>query len=141
MHEAPSGGACSVSARLDVSITTGNQVCASCSRACPHWAVSALGVLLCARCAYIHSTHTTLTGDASVIRHGIWDAWTLDEVQSMEAKGNREANAVCEATLPPHRKAERADSIEVVQRFIRDKYGQRVWVAEQVRRSWSGRRL
>ena len=109
--------------------------CADCSRRVTSssrlitcWASPTLGVILCSRCAYIHST---LPGDQSIIRHWIWDAWSPDEMEEMGAKDNATINANYQATMPAARQAKPDDSVEVVECFIRDKYESRLWVDEQ----------
>ena len=112
-----------------------SESCADCSR--PHgllwlssicWASLTLGVFLCSRCAYIHST---LPGDKSIIRHWIWDAWSSDEMEVMGAKNNAAINDIYKATMSAHRMIKPDDSVEEVERFIRHKYESRLWVDER----------
>ena len=102
----------------------GNDVCADCSRQSARWAAPWLGVFLCSRCAYLH---TTLTGRAKLIKHCLWEEWFQLEVDAMMAKGNAQVNAEYEAMLPAERKAKPDDTVEVVERYIRDKYEQRLF--------------
>ena len=52
-------------------------VCADCGRQSTNWAAPWLGVFLCGRCAYLH---TTLTGEAALIKHCSWDDWSQVDV-------------------------------------------------------------
>ena len=97
----------------------GNDVCADCGRHPTRWAALQLGVFLCGRCAYLHST---MTGKASLLRHYKWDEWSAGDVILMQLKGNAQVNAEYEAMLPAERKVKPDDAVKVVERFIRDKY-------------------
>ncbi|KIM81712.1 hypothetical protein PILCRDRAFT_38800, partial [Piloderma croceum F 1598] len=75
-----------------------NKVCADCKRNDPRWASWNLGVYLCIRCSGIHRGMGT---HISKVKSIDLDAWTPDQMQSVEKWGNRRANLYWEAHLKP----------------------------------------
>jgi len=105
-----------------------NQVCSDCRKRGPRWASANLGVFFCIECSGIHRN---LGVHISFVRSVNLDTWTKQQVDFMEEWGNARANAYFEANVPSnvHRPKE-GDAVRVVEKFIRDKYEFRRYVAK-----------
>jgi len=105
-----------------------NQVCSDCRKRGPRWASANLGVFFCIECSGIHRN---LGVHISFVRSVNLDTWTKPQVDFMEEWGNARANAYFEANVPSnvHRPKE-GDAVRVVEKFIRDKYEFRRYVAK-----------
>uniref|UniRef100_A0A7S3H7N3 Arf-GAP domain-containing protein n=1 Tax=Spumella elongata TaxID=89044 RepID=A0A7S3H7N3_9STRA len=107
-----------------------NQVCADCNKRGPRWASANLGIFFCIECSGIHRN---LGVHISFVRSVNLDSWTNKQVEFMEEWGNGRANAYWEANLPPHiHKPKEGDSVRTIEKFIRDKYEHKRYVASSV---------
>jgi stromal membrane-associated protein len=104
-----------------------NQICCDCGRRGPRWASANLGNFFCIECSGIHRN---LGVHISFVRSVNLDTWTEKQVQFMEQWGNARANAYYEANLPAHvQKPNQNDAVRVVEKFIRDKYEHKKYIA------------
>lgn len=107
---------------------TENQSCADCSKRGPRWASANLGTFFCIECSGIHRN---LGVHISFVRSVNLDSWTLKQVEFMEEWGNARANAYYEAKLPrDYQKPRENDPVRVVEKFIREKYEHKRFIAD-----------
>jgi len=107
-----------------------NSVCADCNKRGPRWASANLGCFFCIECSGIHRN---LGVHISFVRSVNLDTWTPKQVEFMEEWGNARANAYYEANLPPHvHKPKEGDTVRVVEKFIRDKYEHKRFIASSI---------
>eukprot|EP00602_Paraphysomonas_sp_CaronLab_P000435 CAMPEP_0185018314 /NCGR_PEP_ID=MMETSP1103-20130426/1077_1 /TAXON_ID=36769 /ORGANISM="Paraphysomonas bandaiensis, Strain Caron Lab Isolate" /LENGTH=442 /DNA_ID=CAMNT_0027548081 /DNA_START=54 /DNA_END=1382 /DNA_ORIENTATION=+ len=107
-----------------------NQSCADCGKRGPRWASANLGTFFCIECSGIHRN---LGVHISFVRSVNLDSWTVKQVEFMEEWGNARANAYYEAKLPPSvSKPRENDPVRVVERFIRDKYELKRYIADSI---------
>lgn len=92
----------------------------------PRWASWNLGVFLCIRCAGIHRN---LGVHISKVKSVNLDAWTPEQVVSLQQMGNSRARAVYEANLPDNFRRPQNDSS--LESFIRAKYEHKKYIARE----------
>lgn len=114
----------------DVLARPGNAACADCGEPEPLWASINLGVFICVQCA---GGHRSLGVHLSQVRSVTLDRWEPEAVEVMAERGNLLANSDWErnAALAAARRPQHADSLEVRERFIRDKYERRLFAAPE----------
>ncbi|KAG7090620.1 hypothetical protein E1B28_009722 [Marasmius oreades] len=100
-----------------------NKLCADCKRNDPRWASWNLGVFLCIRCSGIHRGMGT---HISKVKSVDLDAWTPEQMESVQKWGNRLANLYWES----HLKAGHIPPDHKMESFIRSKYESRRWAME-----------
>ncbi|TEB26296.1 ArfGap-domain-containing protein [Coprinellus micaceus] len=100
-----------------------NKVCSDCKRNDPRWASWNLGVFLCIRCSGIHRGMGT---HISKVKSVDLDAWTPEQMDSIQKWGNKRANLYWEA----HLKAGHIPPEHKMESFIRSKYESRRWAME-----------
>lgn len=106
----------------------GNQVCADCKKRGPRWASANLGIFFCIECSGIHRN---LGVHISFVRSVNLDSWTEQQVAFMEEWGNDRANELYEANIPAHLvRPKEGDQVRVVEKFIREKYEQKKFMAK-----------
>ena len=88
----------------------------------PDWASLNLGVLICIECSGIHRQ---LGSHISRVRSLDLDEWPPGHLSVMAAVGNRLANSVWEAALPPGQKPTPQSSQEERERYIVAKYSKK----------------
>uniref|UniRef100_T1J098 Arf-GAP domain-containing protein n=1 Tax=Strigamia maritima TaxID=126957 RepID=T1J098_STRMM len=103
-----------------------NKYCVDCDAKGPRWASWNLGVFLCIRCAGIHRN---LGVHISKVKSVNLDAWTPDQVASLQQMGNSRARAVYEANLPDNFRRPQTDSS--LEAFVRSKYEQKKYIAKE----------
>jgi stromal membrane-associated protein len=104
-----------------------NQFCVDCNKTGPRWASANLGVFVCIECSGIHRN---LGVHISFVRSVTLDYWTELQVTNMETWGNGTANDYYEANVPSHvRKPNEGDSVKTKEKYIRDKYEHKRYVA------------
>jgi stromal membrane-associated protein len=107
-----------------------NQICSDCGKRGPRWASVNLGVFFCIDCSGIHRN---LGVHISFVRSINLDSWKVEQVEKMEQWGNKRANEYYEANLPPNvQKPKDGDSVKVVEKFIRDKYEHKRYIAKSI---------
>lgn len=92
----------------------------------PRWASWNIGVFLCIRCAGIHRN---LGVHISKVKSVNLDAWTPEQVVSLQQMGNSRARAVYEANLPDNYRRPQNDSH--LETFIRAKYEHKKYIARE----------
>ncbi|GAB0095469.1 stromal membrane-associated protein 1 [Sergentomyia squamirostris] len=102
-----------------------NKYCVDCD-AKVKWASWNLGVFLCIRCAGIHRN---LGVHISRVKSVNLDAWTPEQVVSLQQMGNSRARAVYEAQLPDGFRRPQTDS--ALETFIRAKYEHKKYLARE----------
>eukprot|EP00731_Ephydatia_muelleri_P031808 Em0023g315a len=102
-----------------------NKICADCQTKGPRWASWNLGIFICIRCAGIHRN---LGVHISRVKSVNLDAWTEEQIESMQAGGNKRALEIYEKELPPHFRRPTDDS--AVENFIRAKYVRKQYVGK-----------
>lgn len=105
---------------------SGNGFCADCDQINPTWASLNLGSLICMDCA---SLHRNLGTHLSRVRSLELDEWTAELVQVMRSIGNKLANSIWEANLKNRVKPQSNCSSSERERWIRDKYEQKLFLA------------
>ncbi|GJQ80160.1 hypothetical protein Trydic_g23738 [Trypoxylus dichotomus] len=103
-----------------------NKYCVDCDSKGPRWASWNLGVFLCIRCAGIHRN---LGVHISKVKSVNLDAWTPEQVVSLQQMGNSRARAVYEANLPDNFRRPQNDSN--LETFIRAKYEHKKYIARE----------
>uniref|UniRef100_A0A1B0DA60 Uncharacterized protein n=1 Tax=Phlebotomus papatasi TaxID=29031 RepID=A0A1B0DA60_PHLPP len=103
-----------------------NKYCVDCDAKGPRWASWNLGVFLCIRCAGIHRN---LGVHISRVKSVNLDAWTPEQVVSLQQMGNSRARAVYEAQLPDGFRRPQTDS--ALETFIRAKYEHKKYLARE----------
>eukprot|EP01035_Chromulina_nebulosa_P018718 gene18718-24479_t len=107
-----------------------NLTCADCGKRGPRWASANLGVFFCIECSGIHRN---LGVHISFVRSVNLDSWTKAQVDFLEEWGNGRANEYYEANIPPHvTKPRDGDSVRVLEKFIRDKYEYKKYIAKTI---------
>lgn len=107
-----------------------NQFCCDCGKRGPRWASANLGNFFCIECSGIHRN---LGVHISFVRSVNLDTWTPKQVEFMEQWGNARANSYWEANIPRgYAKPKENDAVRVVEKFIRDKYEHKRFVASSV---------
>jgi len=104
----------------------GNGFCADCDQLNPAWASLNLGALICMDCA---SLHRNLGTHLSRVRSLELDEWPPELVQVMRSIGNRLANSIWEANIKNRVKPQPNASSAERERWIRDKYEQKLFLA------------
>ncbi|KAF8333152.1 putative GTPase activating protein for Arf-domain-containing protein [Cantharellus anzutake] len=107
----------------------GNDICADCRGRAPRWAVWNIGVFVCVSCA---SIHRKLGTHISKVKSVTLDTWTKDQVESMKNMGNSKANSTYnpdERKNPPPTNADESDRGSEMEKFIRDKYQYKKFMA------------
>ncbi|CAF1106197.1 unnamed protein product [Adineta ricciae] len=104
----------------------GNGFCADCDQLNPTWASLNLGALICMDCA---SLHRNLGTHLSRVRSLELDEWPSELVQVMRSIGNKLANSIWEVNVKNRVKPQRNASTSERERWIRDKYEQKLFVA------------
>ncbi|KAF2452488.1 putative GTPase activating protein for Arf-domain-containing protein, partial [Lineolata rhizophorae] len=104
----------------------GNDRCADCAAKNPAgWASWSLGIFLCMRCAALHrklGTHISKVKSLSM------DTWNNDQVENMRRIGNTESNRKFNPTNVKPAMPIDVDEVDgVMERFIRQKYEQRIF--------------
>ncbi len=103
-----------------------NKYCADCHAKGPRWASWNLGVFVCIRCAGIHRN---LGVHISRMKSVNLDAWTPEQIDSIQKGGNKNAREIYEANLPANFRRPQDDyAVEV---FIRSKYERKLYVDKQ----------
>ncbi|KAG5899831.1 hypothetical protein JTB14_012302 [Gonioctena quinquepunctata] len=103
-----------------------NKYCVDCDSKGPRWASWNIGVFLCIRCAGIHRN---LGVHISKVKSVNLDAWTPEQVVSLQQMGNSRARAVYEANLPDNFRRPQSDSS--LESFIRAKYEHKKYIARE----------
>jgi len=103
-----------------------NKYCVDCDSKGPRWASWNLGVFLCIRCAGIHRN---LGVHISKVKSVNLDAWTPEQVVSLQQMGNSRARAVYEANIPDNFRRPQNDS--ALETFIRAKYEHKKYIARE----------
>lgn len=103
-----------------------NKYCVDCDSKGPRWASWNLGVFLCIRCAGIHRN---LGVHISKVKSVNLDAWTPEQVVSLQQMGNSRARAVYEANLPDNFRRPQSDSS--LESFVRAKYEHKKYIARE----------
>ncbi|XP_017865255.1 PREDICTED: stromal membrane-associated protein 1 [Drosophila arizonae] len=103
-----------------------NKYCVDCDAKGPRWASWNLGVFLCIRCAGIHRN---LGVHISRVKSVNLDAWTPEQVISLQLMGNSRARAVYEAQLPDGFRRPQTDT--ALENFIRAKYEHKKYLARE----------
>ncbi|EGB06992.1 hypothetical protein AURANDRAFT_28364, partial [Aureococcus anophagefferens] len=102
-----------------------NMHCADCRAPKPNWASCSLGTFICFNCSGLHrglGTHL------SFVRSVTLDEWTQKQANVMQLWGNANANSFFEARMPPDfKKPDQHASVNVMNKFIRDKYERCKW--------------
>jgi len=107
-----------------------NAVCVDCRKRGPRWASANLGVFICIECSGIHRN---LGVHISFVRSVNLDSWTKKQVDHMEEWGNKRANDYYEANMPASViRPKEGDAVRIVERFIRDKYEHKRYIASSV---------
>ena len=105
-----------------------NMHCADCRAPKPNWASCSLGTFICFNCSGLHrglGTHL------SFVRSVTLDEWTQKQANVMQLWGNAHANSFFEARMPPDfKKPDQHASVNVMNKFIRDKYERCKWAAD-----------
>ncbi|KAH8054175.1 hypothetical protein JL722_8904 [Aureococcus anophagefferens] len=105
-----------------------NMHCADCRAPKPNWASCSLGTFICFNCSGLHrglGTHL------SFVRSVTLDEWTQKQANVMQLWGNANANSFFEARMPPDfKKPDQHASVNVMNKFIRDKYERCKWAAD-----------
>ncbi|KAG7213617.1 hypothetical protein KM043_002868 [Ampulex compressa] len=103
-----------------------NKYCVDCDAKGPRWASWNLGIFLCIRCAGIHRN---LGVHISKVKSVNLDAWTPEQVVSLQQMGNSRARAVYEANLPDSFRRPQTDCS--LESFIRAKYEHKKYIARE----------
>lgn len=94
----------------------------------PRWASATLGTFVCIRCSGIHRN---LGVHISFVRSVSLDEWQTKHVKQMVRWGNKRANEFWEATVPDdYYIPDENDSVANVERWIREKYEKKRFVAK-----------
>ena len=105
-----------------------NMHCADCRAPKPNWASCSLGTFICFNCSGLHrglGTHL------SFVRSVTLDEWTQKQANVMQLWGNANANSFFEARMPADfKKPDQHASVNVMNKFIRDKYERCKWAAD-----------
>lgn len=75
----------------------GNYFCADCSDTDPKWVVQNIGIFVCENCAGYHRSLGTGVSRVRSIEH---DRWEENDIQALEAQGNKKVKAKYEANVP-----------------------------------------
>ncbi|GAM29196.1 hypothetical protein SAMD00019534_123720 [Acytostelium subglobosum LB1] len=104
----------------------GNKYCADCTAANPLWASINLGIFLCIQCSGIHRS---LGVQLSKVRSVTMDKWEPSTLNFFQTMGNSRSNSIWEHSIPFDRsKPQPNDSMDVREKFIRDKYQLRLFM-------------
>ncbi|CAF1959252.1 unnamed protein product [Rotaria magnacalcarata] len=104
----------------------GNNFCADCDQMNPAWASLNIGSLICMDCA---SLHRNLGTHLSRVRSLELDEWPSELVQVMRSIGNKLVNSIWEVNIKNRIKPQPNASSSERERWIRDKYEQKLFVA------------
>ncbi|CAF3726435.1 unnamed protein product [Rotaria sordida] len=104
----------------------GNNFCADCDQINPTWASLNLGSLICMDCA---SLHRNLGTHLSRVRSLELDEWPSELVQVMRSIGNKLVNSIWEINIKNRIKPQPNASSSERERWIRDKYEQKLFIA------------
>ncbi|CAF3961234.1 unnamed protein product [Rotaria sp. Silwood2] len=105
---------------------SGNNFCADCDQINPTWASLNLGSLICMDCA---SLHRNLGTHLSRVRSLELDEWPSELVQVMRSIGNKLVNSIWEINIKNRIKPQPNTSSSERERWIRDKYEQKLFIA------------
>lgn len=103
-----------------------NKFCADCHAKGPRWASWNLGVFMCIRCAGIHRN---LGVHISRVKSVNLDAWTPEQIESIQRGGNGRARDTYEANLPPSFRRPQDDY--AIEQFIRSKYERKLYISKE----------
>lgn len=95
--------------------------------AVPRWASVNLGLLICNACA---GMHRSLGVHISRVRSTELDKWSSADVEFLGSLGNSIANQFWEANLPSSSARPKPTDLEHLERFVRQKYEQRLFVSQ-----------
>ncbi len=105
-----------------------NRECFDCTAKQPRWGSTNLGIFFCLRCAGVHRS---LGVHITKVKSSTMDTWDEEMIQRMEKIGNGNGKLLYEARLPPSfRKPDAGCDSSEVERIARQKYEQRLWVAQ-----------
>jgi len=96
----------------------------------PRWASVNLGVFLCMTCS---SLHRKLGVHISQVRSCTLDRWTEQQLEHMKNMGNAKARQLYEANLPRGFQRPSSEQLDVLERWIRDKYERKLFMKEEDR--------
>ncbi|GJQ14262.1 hypothetical protein GpartN1_g6053.t1 [Galdieria partita] len=105
-----------------------NKVCADCGATGPRWASVNLGVFLCMTCS---SLHRKLGVHISQVRSCTLDRWTEEQLERMKNMGNSKGRQLYEANLPRGFRRPSSEELDVLERWIRDKYERKLFMKQE----------
>lgn len=119
-----------------VKSVTGNDRCADCAARNPAWASWSLGIFLCMSCAALHRKMGT---HISKVKSLTMDSWTPEQVDNMKRIGNVISNrAFNPQNIRPDIPTDADEVGGVMERFIRQKYEQKAFLASRARSHTTG---
>ncbi len=113
-----------------------NSRCADCRAREPTFASHAIGVFLCERCAVVHRTlhaRAAQAQNAQAVLSIMFDVWTAEQAEKMNARGNLQFNMHAEALLPVGGRPGPDATAAVIEEFLRRKYFERAWWSDTPR--------